>query len=77
MCSSPHSQDGQGAVRRRNFRRRGHPPERDAEGSPSGLKDEDQEAVRRIFGVLFDFVDKLSPQFQLIVTDHADLSDER
>jgi hypothetical protein len=54
-----------------------YPPERDAEGSLSGLKDEDQEAVRRIFAVLFDFVDKLSPQFQLIVTDHADLSDER
>jgi len=34
-------------------------------------------AVRRIFDVFFDFVDKLSARFQPIVTDHADLNDER
>lgn len=54
-----------------------YPPERDAEGSLTGLKDEDQEAVRRIFRVLFDFTNSLAPRLQVIVTDHADLGDEQ
>jgi Protein of unknown function (DUF3732) len=54
-----------------------YPPERDASGSLENLKDEDKEAVHRIFSVFLGFVASLSPRFQLIVTDHADLSDER
>jgi hypothetical protein len=54
-----------------------YPPERDAEGSLEGLKNEDQEAVRRIFELLLNFVARLAPNFQVIVTDHADLRDER
>lgn len=53
-----------------------YPPERDASGSLENLKDEDKEAVHRIFSVLLDFVANLFPRFQLIVTDHADLTDE-
>ena len=54
-----------------------YPPERDANGSLGVLDNEDQEAVRRIFSVLMDFVERLSPGLQVIVTDHADLGDER
>ena len=53
-----------------------YPPESDANGSVDNLKDEDQEAVRRIFKVFLDFVSALSPRFQLIVTDHADLREQ-
>jgi hypothetical protein len=52
------------------------PPERDSNGSVDDLKDEDQEAVRRIFQTLLGFVAGLSPRFQLIVTDHADLNED-
>jgi hypothetical protein len=54
-----------------------YPPERDAEGSLSGLRDEDQEAVRRIYDVLMDFAESLAPHLQVIVTDHADLGGNR
>jgi hypothetical protein len=54
-----------------------YPPERDVDGSLGSLDNEDQEAVRRIFSVLMDFAERLSPALQVIVTDHADLGDER
>jgi hypothetical protein len=54
-----------------------YPPERDADGSLDTLDNEDQEAVRRIFSVLVSFVERWSPGLQVIVTDHADLEDER
>jgi hypothetical protein len=54
-----------------------YPPEKDASGLLDSLKDEDQEAVRRIFDVFLGFVAELSPRFQLIVTNHADLVDPR
>lgn len=54
-----------------------YPPELDAEGSLEGLANEDQQAVRRIFDVLLNFADRLAPNFQVIVTDHADLREER
>jgi hypothetical protein len=38
-----------------------YPPESDANGSVDNLKDEDQEAVRRIFKMFLDFVSALSP----------------
>ena len=53
-----------------------YPPERDANGSLQALNTEDQEAVRRIFKLLIDFIDSLAPKFQLIVTDHADLGED-
>jgi hypothetical protein len=54
-----------------------YPPDRDASGSIDSLRDEDQQAVRRIFSAFLGFVAGLSHRFQLIVTDHADLTDER
>lgn len=34
------------------------------------------EAVRKLFQVLYDFVEKEVPGFQIIVTEHANLRDQ-
>jgi hypothetical protein len=52
-----------------------YPPEQDMDGSIEGLRNEDQLAVLRIFALLFSFAEALAPQFQVIITDHADLKD--
>lgn len=39
-------------------------------------KDEDRQAVVRLFSLIFEIVEALSPKFQVIITDHADLTDE-
>jgi hypothetical protein len=54
-----------------------YPPERDVEGRLDVLDDEDSTAVRRMFALLFQVVEELAPQFQVIFTDHADIDDER
>jgi Protein of unknown function (DUF3732) len=43
----------------------------------NNLNDEDRQAVNRIFKLLFDVCDMLSPNFQIIVLDHADLPDKK
>jgi hypothetical protein len=40
------------------------------------LGDEDREKVSRMFQLMFRVVEELAPEFQLIVTDHADLRDD-
>jgi hypothetical protein len=50
-----------------------YPPERDAEGSLDGLRDEDQQAVLKLFQLLADAARELAPHLQIIVLDHADL----
>lgn len=49
------------------------------EGHPEELQDAnaDVEAVNRMFNLLFDTCEKLSPNFQIIVTEHANLDNER
>ncbi len=39
-------------------------------------KDADMEAVRKLFQVLYDFVETEVPGFQIIVTEHANLRDQ-
>lgn len=39
-------------------------------------KDEDREAVKRMFRWIFDVVDELSPNLQVIITDHADINED-
>ena len=51
-----------------------YPPEDDAEGKVDKLKDSDKEAVHRMFEWIRDRVAEMS-DFQVIITDHADLSD--
>jgi hypothetical protein len=56
-----------------------YPPDRDAElqGSLDGIKDEDRQAVSRMYNLIFDVVESLSPHFQVIITDHADLAEPK
>lgn len=42
-------------------------------GEIAGTDDEDQLAVARLFRLLFDFAEELTPRMQIIVTDHVEL----
>jgi len=52
------------------------PPEVDEEGKFANAGDDDREAVKRMFKYIFDGVAKLAPDFQVIITEHADLSEQ-
>lgn len=56
-----------------------YPRDRDdqLQGSLKQLSDEDREAVRQMFDLVLDMVEGLRPSLQVIITDHADLSDQR
>jgi hypothetical protein len=51
------------------------PPERDVDGSLDSIQNEDRIALRRMFELVFEAVGKLSPHFQVIITEHADLNE--
>ena len=52
------------------------PAEKDTKnGSLSVIKDTDREALVRIFKMLFDTIASLNGKMQLIITEHADLTD--
>jgi hypothetical protein len=53
-----------------------YPPERDQDGRIDGLPDEDQAAVRRLFGLLHQYCAELAPGMQIIVADHVELLDD-
>jgi hypothetical protein len=40
-------------------------------------KDQDIESVERIYNLFFDICEELSPNFQIIVLDHANLANEK
>jgi hypothetical protein len=52
------------------------PPERDIDGSLDTVEENDRIAVSRMFRFVFDVVKKLSPGFQVIITEHADISED-
>lgn len=52
------------------------PAEKDVDGSVAALGEGDRDAVVRMFRLVFDVVVTLSPRFQVIVTEHADLGEE-
>lgn len=56
-----------------------YPEDRDDElkGSIRNIKDSDREAVLRMYNLIFDVVESLSPDFQIVITDHAFLSESR
>ncbi|GAB3533828.1 hypothetical protein GCM10027403_08460 [Arthrobacter tecti] len=49
---------------------------REALSESGQLADEDHEAVARMFRLLLDFVEELAPNFQIIVSDHAHLTEK-
>jgi hypothetical protein len=51
------------------------PPEKDVDGSIDSIESEDRIALRRMFGLVFKVAEKLAPQFQIIITEHADLNE--
>lgn len=51
------------------------PPEAKEDRSVDDLEDEDRQAVRRLFLLIFEVVEKLAGGLQVIITDHADLGD--
>lgn len=51
------------------------PPERDIDGSLDPLQNEDRVALRRMFELVFEIVGKLTPHFQVIITEHADINE--
>lgn len=51
------------------------PPEKDMDGSLEAIKDDDRQAIRRMFRLLFETVESLAPDFQIILTEHADLNE--
>ena len=52
------------------------PAERDAGGSMAVLEDEDRLAVIRIFELIRDVVAELSPGLQVIIAEHADVTED-
>lgn len=53
-----------------------YPPEKDNEGAIDALKNEDQNAVNRLFSLISHAAQTLTPDLQIIVMDHADLKDD-
>lgn len=51
------------------------PPEKDVDGSMTMVGEDDRRAVSRMFRFVFNVVEKLSPAFQVIITEHADINE--
>jgi hypothetical protein len=52
------------------------PPENDIDGSMALLEEDDRQAVSRMFRLVFDVVEGIAPSLQVVITEHADLSDD-
>jgi predicted nucleic acid-binding Zn-ribbon protein len=48
----------------------------DKDGSLAALGDDDLQALSRMFGLVFEVVKQLTPGFQVVLTEHADLSED-
>ena len=51
------------------------PPETDVDGSLVSVSEDDRAAVSRMFQFVFDVVRLVAPEFQVIVTEHADINE--
>ncbi len=52
------------------------PPEKDFDGSMAKVGEDDRQAVVRMFRFVFNVVNELSPGFQVIITEHADIKED-
>jgi Protein of unknown function (DUF3732) len=52
------------------------PADKDIDGSIEALANEDREAVVRIYRLALEVIQELRPNFQIIMTDHADINQE-
>ena len=51
------------------------PAEKEIEGKFQNIADEDRLAVIRMFTLIFDVIGQLSPNFHVVITEHADLDE--
>jgi hypothetical protein len=51
------------------------PQEKDLDETGAVKNDDDRRALMRMFTVVFEVVKALAPEFQVIITEHADLAD--
>jgi cell division septum initiation protein DivIVA len=49
------------------------PAERDVDGSLSTVDEDDRQAIRRMLRLVYSVVSTLTPKFQVIITEHADI----
>ena len=52
------------------------PAERDVEGSMAVLPDDDRIAVARMLKLVVDVVHELAPGFQVVITEHAEVTED-
>jgi len=52
------------------------PTENDEDGSIASLEEDDRQAVSRMFRFVFEIVQQLTPGLQVVITEHADISDD-
>jgi hypothetical protein len=52
------------------------PADEKLDGTVEGIQNEDREAVARMYNLALKVAEELSPHFQIIMTDHADLSED-
>ena len=52
------------------------PVDEDINGNLDSMENEDREAVKRMFKMAYDIINELSPHFQIIITDHADINEQ-
>ncbi len=52
------------------------PPEQVEDRSIGELTDDDRQELRRMFKMVVDFVKELAPEFQVIITEHADIDED-
>jgi len=52
------------------------PPDKDIEDSTALLGDDERLAVSEMFSLIFDAVKEVAPGFQVVVTEHADLTED-
>lgn len=52
------------------------PADKDVDNAMEGIEEEDRKAVERMFRLAYDVAQALAPDFQIIITDHADLKED-
>lgn len=52
------------------------PPEKDVDGSMAMVEEGDRHDVSRMFRFVFDVVEAITPDFQVVITEHADISED-
>ncbi|MDE2179161.1 MAG: DUF3732 domain-containing protein, partial [Xanthomonadaceae bacterium] len=51
------------------------PSEKDVDGSMAMVGEDDRQAVVRMFRFVFNVAKELSPGFQVVITEHADIKE--